>query len=48
MTTIEFDKKLKCGNDFVAVRVLSNDDEISVGGIYLPDSFQANGKLAFC
>ena len=48
MTTIEFDKKLKCGNDFVAVRVISNDDEMCVGGIYLPDSFQANGRLAFC
>lgn len=48
MTTIEFDKKLKCGNDFVAVKVISNDEELSIGGIYLPDSFQANGRLAFC
>lgn len=48
MTTIEFDKKLKCGSDFVAVRVISNDDELVVGGIYLPNSFEANGRLAFC
>ena len=48
MTTIEFDKKLKCGSDFVAVRVISNDEEMSIGGIYLPDTFQANGRLAFC
>lgn len=48
MTTIEFDKKLKCGNEFVAVKVLVNDEELNIGGIYLPDSFQANGRLAFC
>lgn len=39
MTTIEFDKKLTCGSDFVAVKVLANDEEINIGGIYLPDSF---------
>lgn len=48
MTTIEFDKKLKCGSDFVAVKVITNDEEVNIGGIYLPDSFQANGRLAFC
>lgn len=48
MTTIEFDKKLKCGSEFAAVRVLANEDEVSVGGIYLPDSFQENGRMAFC
>ena len=47
MTTIKFDKKLKCGNEFVAVKVLVNDEELNIGGIYLPDSFQANGRLAF-
>lgn len=28
MTTIEFNKKLTCGNDFVAVEVLNVQNEI--------------------
>lgn len=48
MTTIQFDKKLKCGNDFVAVEVLDVQNEAKVGNIYLPDSFVANGRLAHC
>ena len=30
MTTIEFDKKLKCGSDFVAVKVITNDEVITM------------------
>lgn len=48
MTTIQFDKKLKCGNDFVAVEVLDVLNEVKVGNIYLPDSFGANSRLAHC
>ena len=48
MTTIQFDKKLKCGNDFVAVIVLDVMNEAKVGNVYLPDSFGANSRLAHC
>lgn len=48
MTTIKFDKKLKCGSDFVAVEVLDVLNELKVGNLYLPDSFGANGRLAHC
>ena len=48
MTTIQFDKKLKCGNDFVAVEVLDTQDELKVGSVYLPDSFGSNMRLAHC
>ena len=48
MTTIQFDKKLKCGNDFVAVEVLDIQNETKVGSVYLPDSYAANGRLAHC
>lgn len=48
MTTIQFDKKLKCGSDFVAVTVIDVQDEAKVGNIYLPDSFASNGRLAHC
>lgn len=48
MTTIEFNKKLKCGNDFVAVEVLDVQNETKIGSVYLPDSFASNGRLAHC
>lgn len=48
MTTIKFDKKLKCGNDFVAVEVLDVLNEAKIGNVYLPDSFGANTRLAHC
>lgn len=48
MTTIQFDKKLKCGSDYVAVTVLDTQNEMKVGNIYLPDSYQENGRLAHC
>lgn len=48
MTTIQFDKRLKCGNDFVAVEVLDTQNEMKVGNIYMPDSFGSNMRLALC
>ena len=48
MTTIEFDKKLTCGNDFVAVTVLDVNNEVKIGNLYMPSSFGANGRLAHC
>ena len=48
MTTIKFDKKLKCGADFVAVEVIDVLNEVKVGNLYLPDSFGANSRLAHC
>ncbi len=48
MTTIQFDKKLKCGNDFVAVRVIDVQNELKVGNLYLPESVGSNSRLAFC
>lgn len=48
MTTIQFNKKLKCGNDFVAVEVLDVQNESKIGNIYLPDQVAANGRLAHC
>lgn len=48
MTTIKFDKKLKCGNDYVAVTVLDVQNEMKVGNVYLPDSYVSNGRLAHC
>lgn len=48
MNITEFDKRLQCGNDFVAVRIIENCDELKIGNIYLPDQSKANGRLAFC
>lgn len=48
MTTIKFDKKLKCGKDFVAVRVIDLQDTTKIGSVYLPDSYMNNGRLAYC
>ena len=48
MTTIQFDKKLKCGNDFVAVEVIDVENELKIGNLYLPDSYGSNQRLAHC
>lgn len=48
MNTIQFDKKLTCGKDFVAVEVLDVMEEMKVGHIYLPNSHAENGRLAHC
>lgn len=48
MTTIEFDKKVVCGPEFVAVRILENCDELQIGSIWLPQSTESNARLAHC
>lgn len=48
MTTIHFDKKLTCGSDFVAVRIIDMCDTLKAGNIWLPDVYEANGRLAHC
>lgn len=35
METIKFDKKLKCGPDYVAIRILDNADDMKIGQIYV-------------
>lgn len=47
MTTIEFDKKLTCGPEFVAVRIIENCEDLKIGNIWLPQTAEANGRLAF-
>lgn len=46
MTTIEFDKKLKCGPEYVAVRIIENCEDLKVGSIWLPQAANANERLA--
>ena len=46
MTTIEFDKKLDCGPEFVAVRIINNSEDLKVGSIWLPQTAEANNRLA--
>lgn len=48
MNTIEFNKKLTCGNDFVAVEVIDTCETLKCGSIWVPDSFENNGRLARC
>lgn len=46
MTTIEFDKKLECGPEFVAVRIIENCEELKIGSIWLPQQAESNSRLA--
>ena len=48
MTTTNFEKKVDCGNDFVAVKIIENCEELKVGNIYLPSTTEQNTRLAFC
>ena len=48
MTTTNFDKKVNCGNDFVAVKIIENCEELKIGSIYLPSTTEQNTRLAFC
>ena len=48
MTTLEFDKKVECGPEFVALRILENCDQLKVGNIWLPDMTGENARLAHC
>jgi co-chaperonin GroES (HSP10) len=47
MTTIEFNKKLICGPEYVSVRIIENCEDVKVGNIWLPQTAEANGRLAF-
>jgi hypothetical protein len=47
MTTIEFDKKLICGPEFVAVRIIENCEDLKIGNIWLPQTASSNERLAF-
>lgn len=47
MTNIQFDKTLKCGADFVSVKIIENGEQQHYGNIILPDTYEANGRLAF-
>ena len=48
MTTIEFDKKVKCGPEFVALRIVDNCDDLKVGDILLSEGANSNERLARC
>lgn len=48
MDTIEFDKKVKCGPEYVALRIIENCDELKSGNIWLMDMTDANARLAHC
>lgn len=46
MTTINFDKKVKCGPEFVSVRILQNFDDLKIGAVWLPTTAGENERLA--
>ena len=48
MNHIQFDKKLICGPEFVAVRIIENSDELKVGNIWMPQMCHENARTAFC
>jgi len=48
MTNVEFNEKVKCGSEYVAVRIIENCDELKIGNIVVTDSTSANDRLAFC
>lgn len=48
MTTLKFDKKVECGPEFVALRILENCDQLKVGNIWLPEMTGSNARLAHC
>lgn len=48
MNLIKFDKKVICGPEFVAVRIIENCDELKMGNIWLPGKIEANARIAYC
>lgn len=44
---IKFDKKVQCGADYVALRVIDNATQLEVDGIILSESSFVNNKLGF-
>lgn len=47
MSNAFFDKKVKCGAEYVALRVIENGSQIDTGGIVLTESAYQNNKLGF-
>lgn len=48
MNTVFFDKKVKCNDEFVALRILENCDDLKTDGIWLPSTVGENERLAHC
>lgn len=48
MTTLKFDKKVECGPEFVALRIIGDCEQMRVGNIWIPDMTGANERLAHC
>ena len=48
MNTISFDKKVICGPEFVALRIIDNLNDMQLDGVWLPDTVEANNRLAHC
>ena len=46
MNITKFDKKCKCGPEFVCVRILSNCDTLKVGNIWISSDHAKNDRLA--
>ncbi len=47
METIKFDRKVKCGFEFVALRMLDSCDNIKIGDVYVPNTTATNMRLGF-
>lgn len=44
---IKFDKKVKCGAEFVALRIINKCDNLKIGDIYVPQTSGSNERLGF-
>ena len=42
---IKFDKKVECNDEFVALRMINNGQNMKIGGIYVPDTTAQNNRL---
>lgn len=47
MAMIQFDKKVKCGPEFVALRVIDKCNNLKIGDIYVPQTSMSNDRLGF-
>lgn len=47
MGIIAFDKKVKCGPEFVALRILDKIENLNMGEIYIPQTTGENMRLGF-
>lgn len=48
MNYTDFDKKCKCGPEFVCVRIIEKCDNLKIGNVWLPNSSHTNERLAHC